>query len=145
MNVWGRAGTHSQMLAKATLRLPSSLPTPAPASSTHDPGQEPPSAGRLHRRPTRSPCRAPSPAATVPTVPAGPGPRFTGPVRAAGWAGRNQNILHAIPYLSCNCVPLTGVRRCTAQPADPRARGTGPGRAFICENALHKNHIYPQL
>ena len=48
-----RAVAHSQVLAQATRRWPPSTRGP-PASSTHDPGPEPPSAGQQHRRATRS-------------------------------------------------------------------------------------------
>ena len=108
----------------------------------------PPSAGRLHRHPTRSrrPAHQPVSRAVswahlqwLPPVPGRPGPRYNCPVRAAGWAGRNQ--IYSTQSLILVAPVYHGAKRCTAQPADLRARRTGQGSAFISEHALHLNQI----
>ena len=52
------------------------------------------------------------------------------------WLPQQSHILAASVW---QCVLLTMARRCTAQPVDPRARGTGKGRAFICVYGRHRS------
>ena len=117
------------MLAQATLRRP-----PRPAARVPAPRV------RSRRMPVTGTGVRPVTSArrlSVAASRAGPGSTWAPVCRPdSGWAGTNQNIFHAIPHLSWT---WTLARQCTAQPADPPARGTGQGLAFICGHALHKS------
>ena len=116
-----------QVLAQATLRRP-----PRPAARVPAPRV------RSRRTPVTGTGVRPLTSAhrlSVAASRAGPGSTWAPVCRPdSGWAGTNQNIFHAIPHLSCT---WTLARKCKAQPADPRARGTCQGLAFICYISLH--------
>ena len=80
----------------------------------------PPSAGRLHRHPTRSRRPAHQPVSRAVSWArqafsgchrsrAALGPDVLASSGNLGWAGRNQNIFQAIPHLSCICVAVCAV------------------------------------